>query len=278
MTLTPVLALCAALLAPLAAAAQDLAGRYVGLEEARGMTLSLEEGGARDLRGAIDLGAGPVRFGAERVGPAAEAALTLPDGPAFLRVTPHPSGVIATIAPVGPGGVIAPGDPRAYAFVPEGTPMPELPARFLPEPDRPPRVIDAEAYVASYPFWSPRAAAWGYDAVAPRLRTVIRLFPLVQTDLLAKICRSPDRTPGIAEALSGQGVTCDAVARALAPGSAAARRLSRAAEEERAILLDALDCADDLTRTQDRCARAGRETARRAASIETVASVLRRYR
>ena len=44
------------------------------------------------------------------------------------------------------------------------------------------------------------------------------------------------------------------------------------------FLRDALDCADDLTRTRAECARAGRETARRAASMDTVATVLRRIR
>lgn len=259
------------------AAAADLAGRHVGIGEADGMVLDLKPGG-RGLRGALTLPDGvEYAVDAERVGEAAEAALTMPEGPVFLRLTPHPSGLIATLAPLGPGGTIERGAVRAYAFVPEGTPMPDIPTRFLPEPSAPPRAMDAEAFVASYPFWSPLAAAWGYDAVAPRYRTVIRLFPLVQADLLAKICRSPERTRGIAEALAGQGVTCQDVINRTPESGGAKARFDEAVARERRLLRTALDCATDLTRTRDECARASEETARRAASMETVGTALARF-
>ena len=268
--------LCALLVA--FAARAEVAGRYVGLGAAQGATLALDPRGAEAFDGVIDLGEGPVAFRAEKVGETAEADLTIGETRVFLRVVEAAAGVVATLAPIDAEGRLRADRTSAYAFIPEGTPLPDFPARFLPEPSRPPRVLDAEAFVASYPFWSPQGAAWGYEAVAPRYRTVIRLFPEVQTDLLRKICRSPERTAGIAEALRGQGVTCRDVLGALPEGGAATRRFADAVEAERALLMRALDCATDLTRTNPDCAAAGRETARRAASTDTVATVLRRYR
>ena len=261
------------------AARADLSGRYKGIEQGGGLALELEIDGDA-ASGAITLGDGVRRpFTGEPVGRGVEAALQGEDGRSmFLQLAPQGAGLLARVAPFDADGRLSAEGARAYAFIPESMPIPDPPARYMDPPEGRPRVIDAEAFIASYPFWPPLAAARGYDAVAPRYRTVIRLFPAVQADLLQKMCQSPERTAGIAEALDGQGVTCQDVLNAAPEGGAAQARLRAAADAERPILMTALDCATDLTRTDSDCARAGRETAARAASMETVATMLRRHR
>jgi hypothetical protein len=261
------------------AARADFPGRYIGVGAADGMRLALSAARGDRLDGEITLSDGVARrFQAEQVGRVVEGALALDGGPLFLQIIEDGPGVAARLTPVDREGRMLLDQAVGYAFVPEGTPIPDLPQRFIPEPSRAIRAIDAEAFVASYPFWSPLGAALGYEAVAERYRTVIRLFPMVQTDLLRKLCQSPERTPGIAEALRGQGVTCRDVLAALPEGGGARARFGAAVEAERALLQTALDCANRLTSVPPRCAEAGRETARRAASMDTVATVLRRYR
>ena len=261
------------------AARAEFPGRYIGIGDAEGMTLALSDASGARLDGVIALRDGqPRSFQGERVGGVVEGALRLGGEAAFVQIIEDGAGVAVRITPVDSAGMLPPERAAAYAFVPEGTVIPNLPDRYLPEPRTPPAAVDAEAYVASYPFWTPQGAAWGYEAVAERYRTVIRLYPMVQTDLLWKMCQSPQRPAGIAEALRGQGVTCRDVLAGLPEGSAAQARFRGDVEAERALLRTALDCATKLTSTPPECERAGRETARRAASMETVATVLRRYR
>lgn len=158
--------------------------------------------------------------------------------------------------------------------------MPQQPRRFLPAPTGPVRAFDARAFVESYPFWEPLGALWAYEALEPRHRTVIRLYPLVQTDLLWKLCQSPQRGAGLAEALRGQGVVCADVMNAIAAAqtSGAFDRFKSDVAKERALLVTTLDCGDKYVSHGPGCAEASRETARRAVSMETAATVLRRYR
>jgi hypothetical protein len=265
------------LLSPLAAHA-EFPGRYVGIDAADGMRLELEAARGARLTGSLDLGFGdPIAFQAEEVDGVVEAALATADRAYFAQIIEDGPGVVARLTPVDREGRLYPEEASTFAFVPEGTPIPDLPTRFIPEPRGPIRTIEPRSFVVSYPLWSAQGAAWGYDAVPERYRTVIRLYPLVQADLLRKICRSPQRTRGIAEALDGQGVTCDDVTRAL-PESAPGSRFDAAVEGERRLLAQALACARKLLRRDPKCAEAGRETARRAASMETVRTVLARYR
>jgi hypothetical protein len=150
----------------------------------------------------------------------------------------------------------------------------------MPPPTTPPRAIEPRSFVSSYPFWPPLSVAMAYEALEPRFRSVVKLYPLVQADLLWKLCASPQRTPGIAEALRGQGLGCAEVASAFdaMQRGDGFNRFKRDVAADAAILIDALGCADDLRRTDPACARAGRETAARAVSMETAATVLERYR
>lgn len=268
-------------LTALSAAAQvRLGGGYFGLDEADGMRLRVEQAGG-GWRGSIDLGDGTARsFDGQSVGDGAvEAMIPTPEGQLLVRIFPEPIGARVVLAPVA-NGVMDAGRIMSLAFLRDGVALPELPTRFLPAPSGPVRAFDGAAFVDSYAFWEPLGAAYAYDALEPRMRTIIRLFPVVQADVLGKLCRSPERTAGLAEALRGQGITCQDVVntmRAMQTGPAF-DRFKRDVAAERRQLMTAISCADDLRRQRPECQRAAAETARRAVSMETAATVLARYR
>lgn len=262
------------------ASAQSLQGGYVGLGAAEGMRLEIERDGERFGGALIEADGARRAFEADALGASAETVTAFGDERVYLRVMPEPAGATVVIAPISADGVLDAGQTRALAFRREGLDAPPQPSRYLPPPSGPTPFFDARAFVDSYPFWPPLAASWGYEAVKPSLRTVIRLYPLVQTDLLWKLCQSPRRTEGLAEALRGQGVACETVSQALraAQGNDAFNRYVRDVAAERAALLIALGCAENYARNDDRCAASARDTARRAVSMETAGGVLSRYR
>ncbi|TVQ55880.1 MAG: hypothetical protein EA355_08775 [Rhodobacteraceae bacterium] len=267
-------------LAAVFAARADLPGVYIGVGEAQGMRVEMSADGA-GLQGAITLGDGERRtFRAERAGETAEAAIETGDGSLWLHFAREAVGVVVTVIPFDAEGALRADRAQALAFVREGVALPDAPERFLPPPTAPVRVIDARAFVSSYPFWPPMAAAWGWEGVEPRFRSVIRMFPLIQADILWTLCRAPQRTAGLGEALDGQGVTCEQVVSAVRQMqvSGAFDRFKRDVAQERRVLMTVLGCARDLTRQRPECARAGAETAKRAISMETAATALARYR
>jgi hypothetical protein len=269
----------AAALFALAAAAQ-LSGGYFGIGAAEGMRLTIEPGGS-GARGALTGSDGVRRpFEASRVDDGFEAMLEGPEGRTLIRVLPAAAGARVVLAPVDEAGVMDAGRMAALAFLRDGTELPRQPTRFLPAPTRPVQAFDARSFVDSYPYWEAQGAALAYDAVAPRYRAVIRMFPLVQADILFRLCALNPRPPAVAEALRGQGVTCDSVmsARSRLTSGGGSARFVDAVEAERVILLQALGCADDLLRRKPECARLSDEIARRAVSMETVGTALARYR
>jgi hypothetical protein len=273
------LALLAALFWAVVAHA-DLPGAYVGVGEAAGMRVELRADGA-GFRGEITLGDGERRdFRAEAAGAMAEAAIETADGALWLHFAPEAIGVVVTVVPFDAEGALRADRSQALPFVREGVTMPDAPERFLPPPEAPVRVVDARSFVSSYPFWPPMSAAWGWDGVEPRFRSVIRMFPLIQADILWTLCRAPQRTAGLGEALAGQGVTCAEVVSAVRrmQESDAFDRFKRDVARERRLLMTVLSCSRDLTRQRPECADAGAETARRAVSMETEATALARYR
>lgn len=260
-----------------AGAAAQVAGTYVGVDLAEGMRLTLTEKGGGVL---LRADGQERRFAGQPASGGFEALLEGPEGRTVIRLFPEPIGVRVVLAPVDAAGVMDTLDLVTLAFLREGVDLPPKPDRFLPAPRGPVAAFDAVAFVASYPFWEPEGAALAYDAVAPRFRTVIRLYPLVQADLLWKLCAGATRGAGVAEALRGQGVTCEQVTAAVRKmqASEAFDRFKRDVNRERALLQTALGCADDLIRQRPECAKAGAETAKRAVSMETAATVLARYR
>ncbi len=265
------------------AARAQFEGAWRGLGEARDMRLRLETDGDT-LRGVFTDRDGAARdFEARRVGQVAEAEIAVEGGRVFLRIRPRGAGLEVALAPVGDGedgAVLDLRDARALAFIPQDARIPDTPRWYMAPPEAPPRTIDALGFAASYAFWDAQQAAWGYAALAPRWRTVMRLFPLVQADLLWKLCSAPQRPAALGEALAGQGVACRDVLGAVEAMQRAGRFMpfKDAVAREQAVLMTTLDCADDLTRTRAACAQAAAETSRRAVSMETVATALARFR
>lgn len=262
------------------AALAEIAGSYLGLAEAKGLRLDLQEAGGRYTASFTDLRGVVTEFRAEKLGEMLEGEMSLDGERMLVRVRPRPIGAELVLLPMDAEGLPVPSGARAFAFLRQGVDVPDQPENYIAPPAGPIRAIDGGAFVSSYAFWNPMEVAWAYDAVEPRLRTVIRLFPLVQTDVAWKICAAPRRTAGIAEALRGQGVGCSDILSAMerAQASNAFSRFKRDVEVEKRELVTAMDCADDLTRTRRDCSNAANAASRRAVSMETIQTVLARYR
>ena len=272
--------LVAWLLLSAGAAMAQFAGRYVGIDAAKGMTVELSVSGS-SARGTLTRADGSrTRFSGEVVDDSLEASFTDQGRRIYLRLLAEPIGARLVLVPIDADNVLRVDQTEAFAFLREGVDAPQRPERFLPPPDRPIAYIEPRAFVSSFPFWPPRSVALAYEGLEPRFRSVIKLYPLVQADLLWKLCASPERTPGIAEALRGQGLSCNdvnAAFRTMQAGAGFGRFKREVAAESRA-LMTTLGCADDLRRNDTACRTAATETARRATSMETAGSVLARYR
>jgi len=262
------------------AALAQLEGAYLGLGAAAGWRLEIAAQG--DAYAVALTGPDGERraFPADRLGDGAEGVATLASGEALVRIAPQAVGVRVVAIPFDGVRTLDAGRTETLAFRREDVALPQQPKRFLPAPTGPVRAFDPRAFVESYPFWEPQGALWAYEALEPRHRTVIRLFALVQADLLWKLCQSPQRGAGLAEALRGQGVVCADVAGAIAATQAggAFDRFKADVAKERALLVGTLDCGDKYVSHGPDCPKAAQETARRAVSMETAATVLRRYR
>lgn len=262
------------------AALAQFAGRYVGIDAAQGMTIELTRSGAT-ARGTLSRPDGSrIRFSGEIVDDSLEASFNEGGRRIYLRLEAEPIGARLVMVPIDDGNQLRVDQTEALAFLREGVDMPTRPDRFLPPPERAVPWIEPRAFVSSYPFWPPRSVALAYEGLEPRYRSVVKLFPVVQADLLWKLCASPERTPGIAEALRGQGLSCNDVNAAFAAMQTGESfdRFKRTVAAEAKALMTTLGCADDLRRTDPACRAAAADTAKRAVSMETAASVLARYR
>jgi hypothetical protein len=262
------------------AAWAQVEGRYNGLDAASGMVLTIEESGSR-AGGTLTMEDGrEIGFRGEVVGETVEATFTDGGVRVYLRAVTEPIGARVVLVPMDEQNQLRVDRTRSYAFLREGVALPERPTRYMPPPTSPPRAIEPRAFVSSYPFWPPLSVAMAYEALEPRFRSVVKLYPLVQADLLWKLCASPQRTPGIAEALRGQGVGCADVMAAFEEmqRSGSFDRFKRDVASVRDTLVTTLGCADDLRRLEPACRDAASETARRAVSMETAGTVLARYR
>lgn len=262
------------------AASAQFAGRYVGIDAAQGMRIELSVSGDQGRGTLFRKDGTSVRFSGEVVEDTLEAAFTEDRRRVYLRLIAEPIGARVVMVPFDTDHQLRVDQTEAYAFLREGVSLPSPPARFLPPPDKPVKFIDAQAFVSSYPFWPPLSVALAYEGLEPRYRTVVKLFPVVQADLLWKLCASPERTPGIAEALRGQGLSCTDVNNAFRAMQAgpAWDRFKKAVAPEAAQLMLALGCAEDHRRNDPACRKAAQETAKRALSMDTAATVLARFR
>lgn len=282
---TPRLAVLAllALLALLRPAAAEVMGGYFGIDSAAGMRLDFAEGrNGLDARLTWPDGTA-FAFEATPLPTGAEAIVDAPGGKALYVATAEPLGLVFTMIPLGEDDLPLPAGTVAYLFLRDGVTAPPRPARYVPPPDGPGGTIDPRAFVESYSFWPSKNVAWGYEMVRGRYRTLIRLHPVVQADILWKLCRANAAPAALAEALRGQGVSCDdvlaAFGRMLRPGGSIEpfNAFRRDVEAQKAALVEAIHCSLDYRRNDPDCRRAGARVAVAAASLETVKTVLERY-
>lgn len=259
-----------------AAAQIVLDGTYRGMGDAAGKVLEIQPdpgGFTGRYRGAgID-----ARFEADRRGDQAEAVLDIAGRTMLVQITPLPFGAEVAYIPFAPDGTLELEGATLETFLRDGLALPETPQGFVPAPRDTRLQVAGNAFLASYEFWRPVGVRNGYLALAPRNRTLIRLFPAVQLDIIWKLCLAPRAEEALALALKGEGVDCapviDAVASAQAGGRFDAYKARVAEAREAAIT--AVRCAEKYVMPADVCARSARRIAEAAVSMRTAATALR---
>ncbi len=261
----------------------ELAGTYNGVDAAEGMRLDFEAGGDRPSGVFMDRSGERHPFTADPLETGGETIIDRGGQRLYMLFTEEPLGLTMVVIPMTERDELITNRADAFVFIKQGVAPPPKPARYVPPPQGPGGVIDPQAFVEGYPFWPSVNVGYGYEMVRGRYRTLLRLHPLVVTDMLWKMCRAGSSPAGLAEALRGQGADCQDVlstfAKIMRPGGGITlyNRYRKDVEAERARLVEAIRCSADYRRNDPDCLAVGKEIAERAISLETVKTVLDRY-
>jgi hypothetical protein len=262
------------------ATAEDLKGHYYGVEDAAGASIQIEPD-SEGFQGIFFDAAGQSQeFSADRAGDAAEAVLDMDGQTVLLRMVPMPFGAEVTIIPLDQQGNLRIGAGRMINFVRTGLNLPEPGADFVTAPRDDRGRITANSFLASYEFWHPTGVRNGYLSLPVRFRTVMRLFPAVQLDVIWKLCLAPSADRALAAALRGQGVACPEVIEGIAKTQRDGTFVTYKADvaRQKSVLRMSVRCADGYPETKPNCDQAARELSVQAISLETAGTVLARYR
>ena len=263
------------------AAAQDrLDGTYLGIDEAEGARIRIapDEGGFagtfRDPKG------NSRDFKADQVEDAAETVLDMDGQTVLMRIAPLPFGAQVSIVPLRPDGSMALEFSRSLGFVREGVKLPEKPDNFVDPPQMPGERVAGNAFVESYQFWAPEGVVNGYLGLPDRFRTLMRMFPAVQLDVIWKLCLAAGGEQALGIALRGQDVACPEVVQAIARVQRSNRfdDYKSEVDAEREALQTSIRCADGYVASRSVCDAAARRLAEAAVSMRTAGMVLSRYR
>jgi hypothetical protein len=263
------------------AAAQDrLDGTYLGVDDAAGARIRIApdsegfSGTFHDPQGRSQ------SFQADRVDDAAEAVLDMDGQTVLMRIAPLPFGAQVSIVPLRADGSMAMEFSRSLGFVREGIELPDKPDSFVEAPQIPGARVAGNAFVESYQFWAPAGVVNGYLGLPDRFRTLIRMFPAVQLDVIWKLCLAPQSDQALAVALRGQGVACPEVVDAIARVQRSNRFDDYKAEvdAEREALQNSIRCADGYVASRATCDAAAKRLAEAAVSMRTAGMVLSKYR
>jgi hypothetical protein len=263
------------------ATAQDrLEGTYLGVDEAEGARIRIapDPGGYtgtfRDPQGASQ------GFKADRVEEAAEAVLDMDGQTVLMRIAPLPFGAQVSIIPLRADGSMAMEFSRSLGFVREGVELPEKPEAFTEAPRAPGERVAGNAFVESYQFWDPTGVVNGYLGLPDRFRTLLRMFPAVQLDVIWKLCLAPEAGQALGIALRGQDVACPEVVDTIARVQRKNRFDDYKAEvdAEREALQTSIRCADGYVASRSTCDAAAKRLAEAAVSMRTAGQVLSRFR
>ena len=275
------LSLLVSVLAPCVALAADaLNGTYLGVDDAAGARIRIApdaggySGTFHDPQGRSQ------SFNADRVEDAAETVLDMDGQTVLMRVAPLPFGAQVSIVPFRADGTLAFEFSRLLGFVREGVQLPERPENFMPAPSGPGQPVSGNAFVESYQFWDPSGVVNGFLGMPDQYRTIMRMFPAVQLDVIWKLCLAPRADQALAIALRGQGVACPEVVDTIARLQRANRfdEYKAEVEAERQALQTSVKCADGHVLSKSTCDAASRRLAEAAVSLRTAGMVLSKYR
>lgn len=274
-----VLVVCLAFGMPLSVAAEALSGSYYGIDDAKGATIEIEPDPGGYTGTFFDRAGNNQGFEADRAGDSAEAVLDMGGQTVLLRMAPLPYGAEVALIPFNAQGELVIDAARVLNFVRQGTELPDLPSEFVPAP-RDTKRIAGNSFLASYQFWDPVGVRNGYLGLPDRFRTLLRLFPAVQLDVIWKLCLAPSADQALAEALRGQGVACREVVETIAEVQRTNRfgDYKSEVDGERASLRTSIRCADGYPETKSACDGAAKRLSEAAVSLRTAATVLTRYR
>ncbi|MFK7942042.1 MAG: hypothetical protein AB8B85_03880 [Paracoccaceae bacterium] len=269
------------LLAPAMALAADvLNGRYFGVEDASGASIQITPDGQGFSGTFFDPFGQRQDFDADKVGDTAEAVLDMDDRAVLLRLAPLPYGAEAALIPFASDGRLDVSAARVLNFVREGLQLPELPPDFVEAPRSSIDRIAGNSFLQSYQFWEPAGVANGYLALPDRFRTLLRMFPSVQLDVIWKLCLAPGADAALGLALRGQGLDCaqvlDGIARTQRSNTFTGYKTR--VERERQSLRMSVRCADGYVESKADCEAAARTLSERAISMRTAGMVLRELR
>lgn len=276
--------LLACILVPFAAlaaeASEELNGTYLGIDDAAGARISIAPDGGGYTGTFYDSQGNSQSFKADRMGDAARAVLDMDGRTVLMTMVPLPFGAEVSIVPFRADGTLDHQLSRSLGFVHEGVNLPEKPDNFMPPPSRPGAPFAANAFVESYQFWKPAGVVNGYLGIPDEYRTIIRMFPAVQLDVIWKLCLAPQADRALAIALRAQGVTCPEVVSTIADLQRSSRFDSYKAEveAERKELQVSIKCAAGYVMAKSACDTASRKLAEAAVSLRNAAMVLSKYR
>jgi hypothetical protein len=263
------------------ATAQDrLDGTYVGIDDAAGARIRIapDPGGFtgtfQDPQGRSQ------SFQADAVEDAAEAVLDMDGQTVLMRIAPLPFGAQVSIVPLRADGSMALEFSRSLGFVREGVELPEKPEAFVDAPQMPGERVAGNAFVESYQFWAPEGVVNGYLGLPDRFKTLLRMFPAVQLDVIWKLCLAADADRALGIALRGQDVACPEVVDTIARAQRQSRFDEYKAEvdAEREALQTSIRCADGYVASRATCDAAARRLAEAAVSMRTAGMVLSKFR
>jgi len=260
--------------------ADTLSGHFYGVDDASGASIEIRPDAEGFVGTFFDAQGNSQQFKADRNGDAAEAVLDMDGRTVLMRVVPLPYGAEVTLVPFDQAGNLVIQAGRRLSFVRTDLTLPQPGPDFIRAPRDDRGRVTANGFLASYQFWDPTGVRNGYLSLPGRSRTMIRLFPAVQLDVIWKLCLAPGADRALAMALRGQGVACTDVIEVIAKAqrSGAFQRYKAEVTAEMAVLRLAVRCAEGYPESKQTCDGAARDLARQAIALDTAATVLGRYR
>ena len=262
-----------------AVAQEALNGRYLGIGDAEGAVIEIApdrggySGSYRDPVGAT------ARFKADNIENTAETVLDMGGQTVLMRIAPLPYGAEVAVIPFGADGGLIIESSRLLDFLREGLSLPETPDQYIEPPRAGTRSVAANGFLLSYEFWPPAGVRDGYLALPDRFRTLMRMFPEVQVDVLWKLCLAPGAEPALAIALRGQGVQCDQIISMVKDLQRDGRfeRYKDDVARARETLRQSVRCADGYVEARGVCAAAAKALSEAAISLQTAQNVVARW-